>query len=96
MSEADLQRLVLELCKRLDLPAYHTYDSRRCEPGFPDLVIVGRTILYRELKSATGTVTAEQRFWQSRIKAAGGDWDLWRPADWRSMRVFKELTGIAL
>lgn len=54
--------------------AYHTHDSRRSEPGFPDAVFVrdGR-IVFAELKAARGRVTPEQRAWLEALgKAAGG------------------------
>lgn len=94
MTEADLQRLVAELCGRLGLAHYHTYDSRRSEPGFPDSVIVGNTILFRELKTATGKLSPEQRRWGSRIERAGGNWAVWRPADWHSGVITNQLLTV--
>lgn len=110
MTEAELQRLVAELCARLGLHHYHTYDSRRSEPGFPDSVIVGTmqyravndsrreiqvpAILFRELKSADGVLKPEQRRWGSRLERAGADWAVWRPADWRNMTIMNQLMAI--
>lgn len=94
MSEAELQRLVTELCARLGLAHYHTRDSRQSEPGFPDSVIVGSAILFRELKSADGVLKPEQRRWGRRITRAGGNWAVWRPADWVSSVITDELTAI--
>ena len=75
---------------------YHTYDSRRSEPGFPDLVLVstrqGR-ILFRELKTDKGRVSPDQRKWIDGLTAAGGDAGVWRPEDLRSGRVTRELKG---
>lgn len=94
MSEAELQRLVAELCARLGLAHYHTYDSRRSEPGFPDSVIIGSAILYRELKSRDGVLKPEQRRWGSRITRAGGDWCVWRPRDWDDGTIMRQLMEI--
>jgi hypothetical protein len=94
VTETELQRLVAELCGRLGLMHYHTYDSRRCEPGFPDSVIVGTVILYRELKSRDGKLTPEQRRWGSRIERAGGNWSTWRPIDWRNGVIENQLLAI--
>jgi hypothetical protein len=91
VTETELQRLVAELCGRLHLMHYHTFDSRRCEPGFPDSVIVGNRILFRELKSRDGKLTPEQRRWGSRIERAGGDWSVWRPADWANSVILNQL-----
>src|SRR5690606_40011108 len=35
MSEAQLLATILQACRKLGLLCYHTYDSRRSEPGFP-------------------------------------------------------------
>lgn len=75
---------------------YHTHDSRRSEPGFPDLVLVssrhGR-ILFRELKTDKGRVSPDQRKWIDGLTAAGADAGVWRPEDLRSGRVTQELRG---
>jgi len=94
MSEAELQRLVAELCARLGLHHYHTFDSRRSEPGFPDSVIIGSEIMFRELKSADGVLKPEQRRWGSRIQRAGGNWAVWRPVDWQNMTIMSQLMEI--
>lgn len=51
--------------------------------GFPDLTLVkpGVGILYRELKSDTGRLNANQEAWGNLITKAGGDWAVWRPRD---------------
>lgn len=96
MTEAELQRLVAEACARLGLLCYHTYDSRRSQPGYPDCTIVGTRLIHRELKSARGTLTPEQRRWGSRInRAEGGDWAVWRPVDWYNGVIKAQLLAIA-
>lgn len=46
--------------------------------GFPDLVLAKNgVVLFRELKTDTGTVSDEQRVW---LKATGGK--VWRPRMW--------------
>jgi hypothetical protein len=51
MTEKQLQQLIIGACRWAGLLVYHTFDSRRSASGFPDLVIVGTAILYRELDS---------------------------------------------
>lgn len=90
LSEAEFQSLVLEAVRRLGLQAYHTHDSRRSQPGFPDLVIVGdRGILFRELKTEVGVVSADQRYWVEILRGGGADVEVWRPNMWPNEIMFQ-------
>ena len=93
MTEAELQKRVLDLCDLLGLLVFHDNDSRRNRAGFPDLVIVGRhRVLYRELKTDTGQLRPEQKTWLNRLVAAGADAGVWRPRDWsRAAEILKAL-----
>ena len=71
MSEADLERQVRGIARDLRVLVYHTFDSRRSEPGFPDLVCVGRGVLYRELKRENGRLTTAQKCWLAALTEAG-------------------------
>lgn len=97
ISEKTFQGQVQQLARMTGWKAYHTYDSRRSEPGFPDLVLAhpSRGVLYRELKTATGRVSPHQRAWLDLLKTAGADADIWRPADLESGRIGDELMGRA-
>jgi hypothetical protein len=55
-------------------------------PGFPDLIVAraGR-VLYLELKSARGRLSADQERWRDTLQAAGQDWRLVRPADLQAL-----------
>ena len=94
MKERDLQTKTVDLAIRAGWLVYHTYDSRRSEPGFPDLVLVHPKygVLWRELKTERNSPTADQRKWLERLKAAGEDAEVWRPRDWLSGRIREELT----
>lgn len=94
MTEAQLEREVRRLLKERGLYGYHTHDSRGSESGWPDWVIVGRRILYRELKSTDGQLSPAQSRWRNLLVAAGSDWAVWRPADLVSGRIATELAGI--
>ena len=95
MTETELQRLIADLCGWLGVAHFHVLNAKGMTRGWPDSVIVGQRILYRELKSEAGRLTPEQRQVGYRIKAAGGDWDVWRPRDWLSGRVERELRLLA-
>jgi hypothetical protein len=97
MTEDQLQEAVRTFCRDLGLLVQHVHDSRRSWlPGWPDLEIVGQThIIWRELKSETGTLRPEQRAVGSRITKAGGNWAVWRPRDLVSGVILRQLEEIA-
>jgi hypothetical protein len=94
MTEAELMANVRQLAAGLGLRCYHTHNSRRSEPGWPDLAIVGRRFILRELKTETGRLRPEQQEWIADLTAAGVDVAVWRPSDWRSGRIAAELTAV--
>ena len=85
MREKELQAVVMELARLHNWLCYHTFDSRRSQAGFPDLVMVrsGR-LLFVELKSATGLMRPEQRLWRERLVKTDAEYYEWRPHDWHS------------
>ncbi len=89
-AEATLQARVEELLSYFGWEWFHDRDARQDRAGFPDIVAChagcgpdgqGR-VLYAELKTARGRLSAAQRRWRDALLAAGADWRLWRPADW--------------
>ena len=88
MSEKEFQSQIIQLAKLCGWLTHHHYDSRRSTPGFPDLVLVHAKrglLLFVELKTDTGRVTTEQRYWLDSLLAAGQDARLWRPRDWSAI-----------
>jgi len=86
ITERAWQAKVVELARWLGWAAYHTHDSRRSEPGFPDLVLVrGDRLLFVELKSARGRITPAQQAWLDRL-APCAEVHVWRPDDWPSVQ----------
>jgi hypothetical protein len=80
VSEAAFQQQIKKTCEWMNLAVYHTHDSRRSQPGFPDLVIAGANgVLYRELKTETGRVTPMQQYWLDLLVEGGADAAVWRP-----------------
>jgi hypothetical protein len=97
MTEAELMEHIRALVDGLGLFAHHGHDGRRSwGPGFPDLVIVGRGgVLWRECKTEHGSLAPEQRQWGDTLKRAGENWRVWRPSDWLSGQIARELTEVA-
>lgn len=83
MPEDMLLGKIVRFARRHGWLAYHTYDSRRSEKGFPDLVLVrGDRVIFAELKSAKGKLSPAQEKWRDGLLQAVAEWHLWRPADW--------------
>lgn len=82
LTEKEWQAQVKELATLLGFRrAYHTFDSRRSQSGFPDLVLVRDRVIYAELKRSTGKPSQAQKEWLDGLSAAGAEVYLWRPAD---------------
>ena len=87
-TEKDFQGHVLAAADEFGWDYYHTGDSRRSQPGFPDLTLVkdGR-IIFAELKREKGSYLKDpQKKWLTDLHAAAGPnlmAVLWRPSsDW--------------
>ena len=95
MSEASLQRRILGLARELGWKAYHTHDSRRSQPGWPDLALVSptrRRFLVAELKTERGRVSPDQTRWLTWLARAGVETHVWRPADLLDGSIIRALT----
>lgn len=95
LTEAELQTEVFWLCEQNGLKVQHIPRADRTWlPGWPDLVIFGTGILWRELKSHTGILYPHQRRVGSLITAGGGDWCVWRPRDLVDGTIERQLRAI--
>lgn len=95
MDEKQWMANVLDLAKMNGFHCYHTYDSRRSQPGFPDLVLVHpfrQRVLFRELKTDSGKISTAQLQWIGILGAAGADVEVWRPSDLE--KVAGQLGGV--
>ena len=91
VSEASLLAAVKDIARFYGWQFYHTHDSRRSEPGFPDLVLWHsgqHRIIFAELKTMTGALTPTQRETLNELTNAGADCGIevcvWRPDGLRS------------
>lgn len=76
---------IIDLARLLGWKTYHTFDSRRSEPGYPDLTLVkGRRLVFAELKTEKGRMTAAQDEWLEAFLQAGAEVCVFRPRDWHS------------
>lgn len=82
LTEKDWQRQVVELAVMCGWrKAYHTFDSRRSHPGFPDLVLVRDRVLFIELKAEKGKLSDVQRDWLRALLEANAEAYVARPRD---------------
>jgi hypothetical protein len=95
MPEAELQEAVRRMCVGLGLFHFHVLNAKGCAPGWPDSVIIGKRVIFRELKSEHGSLTADQRRVGDMLKRAGQSWAVWRPSDLLDGSIAKELTAVA-
>ena len=86
-SEKAFMQTVLDLAGLHDWLCYHTYDSRRSSPGFPDLVMVrNKTLLFAELKTEKGKLSTHQAHWLEALsKVEKISSHVWKPSDWQRL-----------
>ena len=95
MPEKDLQEAVRRMCAELGLYHYHPLTSKGSASGWPDSVIIGKRVIFRELKRQSGTLTSEQAEVGRRLRAAGQSWKVWRPVDLIDGTIGQELAVLA-
>ncbi len=93
MSEDEFQAQIVALAEATNWLCYHTHDSRRSQPGFPDLVLVrGSAVLFLEVKAEKGKLSPAQLEWMVGLKQAQYVHAATvRPSDWDE--VERLLTG---
>lgn len=93
-SERELQAHIIGLAQAMGWLCYHTYDSRRSTPGYPDLHLVhprGGRHLMRELKTERGRLSKAQITWIEALRQASVDVGVWRPRDVVDRSIEREL-----
>lgn len=96
MTEEELSAAVRDLATVLGWRCYHTYDSRRSQPGFPDWVMVRDRVIFAELKSERGRISIPQQDWLFALGEAGAERYCWHPVDWTNGTIEAVLTKRAI
>jgi hypothetical protein len=87
-TEKGFMAVVVQFAKLNGWLVYHTYDSRKSEAGFPDLVMVRSGVLiFAELKLEGKDTTVDQRHWLKELKSCVVSTEelkvfVWFPSDW--------------
>jgi hypothetical protein len=89
ISEKDFQAKVRQYAHKRGWECYHTHDSRKSDPGFPDCVFARDfgpvRLIVAELKVPPGKPSAAQRKWLKLFEGAGVPAYLWYPHDWNEL-----------
>jgi hypothetical protein len=102
VTEAELQRAILNLCGQLQphIRVVHLHDSRCATPdtrGLPDLLLVGaHRLAWRELKPSGGKPRGTQSRWLHWLREAGQDAGVWQPRHWHDGTIAAELAALNL
>ena len=78
---------------------YHTYDSRRSNPGWPDNVFANQDsghMFFVEFKSEKGRLTDPQKKWLEVLADCGQEVKVWRPSDMPHILAYFREKRVAL
>ena len=83
ISEAALQKSLIEVAEMHGWMVHHETDSRRSNPGLPDLICAhpNHGVVFIELKSERGYLRPAQREWRDALTMAGANYYVFRPRD---------------
>lgn len=84
--ESDLLRQIMKVADAAGRLSYHTVNSRKSRPGFPDITTIhrdGGRLIIAETKMEWGVLSTEQKHWKHALeRCTGVDYYLWYPEDW--------------
>lgn len=82
LTEKAWQQLIVDFARVHGWWIHHHFDSRRSEPGWPDLVLLRNgEALFVECKREDGKLSAAQAYVLDLLEAAGCEAHVWRPSD---------------
>lgn len=80
--ESEWEQQVEQIASLFGWLKFHTYDARRSEEGFPDLILLRPPrLVVSELKKMGEDPRAEQLGWLRSFRACGAETYIWRPSD---------------
>ena len=87
MTEREWQHQVLQVARMFNWTVYHPWSSQNSQDGFPDLTMVRPPrVLFVELKTASGRLSASQRHWGEMLaRCPGVEYAAWRPNDFEDV-----------
>lgn len=80
--EKQIQSAILDIARVLGWRVYHTFDSRKSQAGFPDLVLVRDRVIYAEVKRAGQKPRQSQVDWLNALSRAGAEVYVWTEDDY--------------
>lgn len=80
--EKQVQAAIVDIARLLHWRVYHTFDSRKSDAGFPDLVLVRDRVIYAEVKRAGEKPRPSQVDWLNALRSAGAEVYVWTEADY--------------
>jgi hypothetical protein len=89
ITEKAWQQTVIDAAKALKYRVYHTFDSRKSAPGFPDLCLIrGERLIFAELKAEKGKLSEAQVDWLNDLGLVETvEVYIWRPSDWPNVEL---------
>lgn len=84
ISESEFMAQVKQLAELRGFMVYHTHDSRRSDPGMPDLILCRPPrLIFAEIKSERGRFSYHQAVWLAMLdECPPVEVYTWRPDDW--------------
>lgn len=84
ITEKEFQEQILDLARLQNWLRYHTWNSRRSQQGFPDLVLIRPPrVIFAELKVGDNDLSPYQRIYRELLlDCPGVEHYVWRPEGW--------------
>lgn len=88
LTEKAFQAQVVQYARLHGWLVFHDFDSRRSEPGLPDLLMVrGSRLVFAELKVGKNKLSEAQEKWVAALEYVTDNVYVWRPEDWPSIEL---------